>query len=151
MKGTDHFKEVIEGYLKDRSKKDLLFMRTLKKPNKNIDDCIKYILETVKKIGRSGFTDDEIYNMAVHFYDEDDIKPGDLPTGMKIVVNHAIELTEEEKADAKKKAYDQVISEEKARLRKKPGKSIKPSDDKKKDALFGAGTLFGKPDIDEEE
>ncbi|MBP9481471.1 MAG: hypothetical protein KBF15_08460, partial [Parabacteroides sp.] len=38
------------------------------KPEKNIDDCVTYILNEVKKSGCNGFADDEIYSMAVHYY-----------------------------------------------------------------------------------
>lgn len=52
--------------------------------------------------GCSGFSDDEIYSMAVHYYDEDNIEVGK-PNSCKVVVNHTIELTEEEKAEARQR------------------------------------------------
>lgn len=121
MKTTDRFKEVIQEHLNERAKKDSLFAETLKKPNKNIDDCITYILNEVKKSGCAGFADEEIFGMAVHFYDEDDLKPGKEVSG-RIVVNHSVDLTEEEKAAARQKALDEIILEEKERLKKKPSK-----------------------------
>ena len=38
------------------------------KPTKNIDNCITYILNQVKKSGCCGFSDDEIFGMALHYY-----------------------------------------------------------------------------------
>lgn len=67
MKGTEHFTRTIAEYLNQRASTDPLFAPNLMKPNKNIEDCITYILNEVKKSGCNGFDDDEIYSMAVHF------------------------------------------------------------------------------------
>ncbi len=89
MKGTDKFKEVIQAHLEQRAAQDPLFAKTYAKPNKNIDDCITYILNEVQKSGCHGFADEEIFKMAVHFYDEDDLKPGK-KISAEVVVNHSI-------------------------------------------------------------
>lgn len=68
MKGTEHFKEVIKTYLDRKAEADVLFSFRYSKPEKNIDDCIQYILNTVRKSGCSGFSDEEIYSMAIHYY-----------------------------------------------------------------------------------
>lgn len=88
MKATDQFKEVIQAHLEQRAAQDPLFAKTYAKENKNIDDCITYILESVKKSGKLGFADDEIFGMAIHYYDEDDIKVGSRPNA-KVVVNQS--------------------------------------------------------------
>lgn len=90
MEATDKFKEIIYAHLQGVAKKDSLFAETLKKTNKNIKDCITYILNTVKSSGKNGFADEEVFGMAIHYYDEDDIKPGASVKG-KIVVNHTSE------------------------------------------------------------
>lgn len=74
MKTTNHFKNTIQSYLEDRAKSDELFAASYAKPNKNIDECCNFILGEVQKSGCNGFSDDEIFGMAVHYYDEDDIK-----------------------------------------------------------------------------
>src|SRR5690606_22839656 len=94
----------------------------LKKENKNIDDCITYIFNQVQKSGFNGFTDDEIFGMAVHYYDEDDLKPGK-KIEMNVVVNHKVELSNQEIEEAKKAAIDAVIAEEKDKIRHKPKKA----------------------------
>ena len=53
---------------------DPLFAPNLQKPNKNTEECILYILSEVQRNGCNGFTDEEIYSMAVHYYDGDDIE-----------------------------------------------------------------------------
>lgn len=86
---TDPFKETILNHLQELANKDNLFAKTFSKPYKNIDDCITYILNEVKKSQREGFADDEIYNMAIHYYDEETVEIGK-PISAKVVVNHTI-------------------------------------------------------------
>ena len=110
MKGTDIFKRTIHTYLVKRAASDELFAEKYANPQKNIDDCITYILSTVQKSGCNGFADDEIYSMAVHYYDEDNIEIGK-PMNANVVVNHVVELTEEEKEQARKDAIQRVQDE----------------------------------------
>ena len=120
MKTTDTFKKTIQSYLERRSSEDSLFAVSFAKENKNIDACITYILNSVKNSGCAGFADDEIYSMAVHYYDEDDVQIGK-EINCKVVVNHnSVELSEEEKAQAKKEAIERAISDERERIMKKP-------------------------------
>jgi len=142
MKETDHFKQTIKDYLISRAKEDSLFHEKLKNPKKKLADCIQYIYNTVQKSKRQGFNDDEIYNMAVHYYDEEKIDVGKEIKG-SVVVNHQIQLTEEEITKAKKNAKDKVMSDEIARLTKKPiakkSTAIQPAD---KDKQSEPTTLF---------
>ena len=59
MKGTEHFTRTIAEYLNQRAMTDPLFAPNLMKPNKNIEECITYILNEVQKSGCNGFDDDE--------------------------------------------------------------------------------------------
>ena len=101
MKSTDNFKKVISDYLQTVGDKDPLFSETLQKENKNIDDCINYILNEVKKSGCNGFEDVEIFQMAIHYYDEDDIKPGTKVTNVRVVTNKKDPETESSLKDKK--------------------------------------------------
>ena len=74
MKSSQEFKKAIQEYLEQRAKEDGLFAVSYAKANKSIDECCNYILSTVHKSGCNGFMDAEIYGMAVHYYDEDNIK-----------------------------------------------------------------------------
>jgi hypothetical protein len=129
MKSTNDFKNVIKAHLEMRAINDPLFAETLLKPNKNIDDCISYILETVKKSGCSGFDDDEVFGMAVHYYDEDDIKTNGAVKG-SVVINYQVMLTAEEIKEAKEKAFEQVVQEEKKRLTTKKVTPVKITEEK---------------------
>ena len=116
MKGTEHFTRTIAEYLNQRASTDPLFAPNLMKPNKNIEDCITYILNEVKKSGCNGFDDDEIYSMAVHFFDEDNIDIGK-PLDCHVAVNHVVQLTDEEKAEARRQAIEQYQREQLAKMR----------------------------------
>lgn len=115
MKGTELFKAAIQNYLEYRAMTDDLFAPRYTNPAKNIDDCITYILNEVQKSGMNGFDDDEIYSMAMHYYDEDDIEIGKL-ISCKVMVNHHVELTEEEKQNARRKAIEQYQQMELSKL-----------------------------------
>lgn len=115
MKGTEQFKATIQDYLEYRAETDDLFAPRYADPNKNIDDCITYILNEVQRSGMNGFADDEIYSMAVHYYDEPDIEVGK-PADCRVVVNHMVELTEDEKREARRKALEQYQQSELQKL-----------------------------------
>lgn len=68
MKGTEHFKDVIQNYLETRASYDELFAESFRKENKNIDECITYILTEVQRMGCSDLSDEEVYSLAVHYY-----------------------------------------------------------------------------------
>ena len=124
MKGTEHFTRTIAEYLNQRAMADPLFAPNLMKPNKNIEECITYILNEVQKSGCNGFDDDDellrallekIFSMAVHYYDEDDIEVGKA-VSCQVAVNHIVELTEEEKTQARQEVIKQYQREELAKI-----------------------------------
>jgi hypothetical protein len=117
-KVTPQFKTAIQTYLEQRALNDVLFTASFHKPNKSIDNCITYILNTVQKSGCKGYADDEIYSMAVHYYDEDNIEVGK-SINCNVVVNHTVELTAEEKEEARQNAIKQVLNNEVERMTKK--------------------------------
>lgn len=90
MEVSNGFKAVIKAYLDDRASNDRLFAATYAKPNKSLDECCNYILQEVQKSGQNGFADEEIFGMAVHYYDEDDIKDVK-PVNARVVVNHHVD------------------------------------------------------------
>ena len=107
MKASNHFKNTIQAYLDQRAESDVLFSFRYSNPEKNIDDCITYILNAVHKSGCNSFADEEIYSMAVHYYDEDQIEAGK-PINGHVVVNHVVQLTDEEREEARQKAIQKA-------------------------------------------
>lgn len=124
MKATDYFKQTIQTYLEQRAESDTLFAPRYHNPRKSIDDCITYILNEVRRSGCNGFADDEIYSMALHYYDEEDIDIGK-PINCKVVVNHTIELTEEEKQQAHERALRRAEQEAYNKLTQRKGATKK--------------------------
>ncbi len=116
MKGTEQFKRTIQAFLEQRAAEDELFAVNYRNPAKNINDCITFILNYVQKSGCNGFSDDEIFGQALHFYDEADIEIGK-PIDCKVVVNHHVELTEEEKAEARQQAIKRTEDEAYAKMK----------------------------------
>lgn len=82
----------IGNYLKERAQGDEFVAATLKKENKTLKECWDYVLgEISKKMFRSGNfgcvagDDQELFDLAVHYYQEDDIKINKLPSNMTTV------------------------------------------------------------------
>ena len=148
-KATERFKETVKNYLDSLAERDEYFALSYEQPEKNLDECIEYILTTVKATGAQGFTDEEIFGMAVHYYQETD--PGKITKGIScnVVVNHAVELTEEEKAQAKQKALDEITAAEKKKIqererREKEAAKAKAEAKRKEAEEQGMISLFGE-------
>lgn len=123
---------------------------------KDITSCCNYIIATVKKTGRTGFTDPEIYGMAVHYYDEKSIAPSTAKAACKVVVNKEVKLSDEEVARireaARKEAEDRVRRDELDRIEKerkaaqekvrRAEEKRKAEQERKKEAEKQAGLLF---------
>lgn len=125
MKATEHFKQTIKAYLDERAKNDELFAVSYAKENKNMDDCVTFILNQVKRSKCMGLTDEEVYSLAVHFFDEDDIEIGN-PIACNVIVNHTVELTEEEKAQARQDALKEYQTEQLRKMQKRTNKPKTP-------------------------
>lgn len=120
QKGLNEFEKTIKAYLDKRASTDELFAKSYAKEGKSIKNCCNFINYEVKKSGRCGFADEEIFGMAVHYYDEDDL--GEIKEcNARVVVNHEIQLTEEEKQKAKERAIAKFEEEEKCRLKRAAG------------------------------
>lgn len=48
MNTTEYFKRTIQAYLEERAMEDELFAAKYDNPDKNIDDCVTYILNWVQ-------------------------------------------------------------------------------------------------------
>ena len=138
MKGTEQFKEAIKCYLDQRAKEDELFRAKYETTTRTIDDVVTVILQEVKNSGCCGFSSSEIYSMAVHAIDEPDLEIGK-PLSCNVVVNHHIELTEEEKAEQKALALKRYQEEE---LRKLQARNHKPKPAKSQEDKQHQPSLF---------
>lgn len=141
MKESNAFKEIIKAYLDKRAADDKLFAKVYAKPNKSLDDCCDFIISEVKKSGRQGFADDEIYSLAVHYYNEEKVEFG--KHQCNVVVNLSDQTKERLEKQAEEEFKQAKIDElrkkdlaEKERLKKKAEAK------KKKDESVGQLTLF---------
>ena len=116
-KGTRAFNDTIKSYLEERAENDALFAVKFANPSKSVEDCVTFIINQVQKSGCNGFEDAEIYGMAIHYYEESEIEVGALPN-CQVVVNHTVELTEEEKEQARQEAINKLRDEEMAKMRR---------------------------------
>jgi len=126
MKTSNAFKETIKIYLDKRASEDELFAVTYKKENKNLDECCNYVMKCASDGGCAGYSDEEVFGWAVHYYDEDDIK-NIKPISGKVVINKSVELTEEDKAQAKAEAMKEAIAEAKEEAKKSLSEKIELS------------------------
>lgn len=125
---TKHFQETIKAFLEAKAQNDDAFNERYRNEKKSIEECCNFILNTVQKSGCNGFTDDEIYGMALHYYDEANHDETILKAvNANVVINHQIELSEEEKKEldekAKKDYYDEQLRKQKE-LVNKPKKKV---------------------------
>ncbi len=126
----------IGNYLKKRAETDTSVKNNLNKENKSLKECWDYVLGEVAKtmyrngnFGCAAGDDEDLYALAVHYYDEDDIKIAPLPTNMKVKA----------KMDEEKKEEQAAESEPKEAPKKEKVKRISKS---KKDPVDGQISLF---------
>ena len=113
-------KDRIKEYLDKKAEIDELFAVTYAKENKSLDECYDFILSEARKQGNTVcMDDDDVFGLAVHYYDEGNIKVRPTTTSVKVATSaEKIELTEEDKAIAKERAIRQIKDEELAKLKK---------------------------------
>ena len=91
------FENAIKEYLDARAKEDVKFAEKYSNGKKSIEECCRFILGEMKKKaagGMYGATDAEVFGLAVHYYDEEDVKV-EKNVSAEVIINR--EMTEEEK------------------------------------------------------
>lgn len=106
------FKEIIQQYLENLASSDETFAAKYANENKSIDKCIKYIMNKVaemrkKNEGCLAVKDDEVFGMAVHYYDEEDIEVDE--PAVKVEVMAATPEAPKKKRTCKKKSEAQIV------------------------------------------
>ena len=84
------FEKTIEKYLQEKAANDTLFAVKFANENKNLQECCSFIVSEVRKKNEKNsrvvcMTDEEVYGLAVHYYDEDDIQISDEMEGVNVV------------------------------------------------------------------
>jgi hypothetical protein len=89
MKASEQFKTVIENFLSETAFNDTAFAANFSKESKNLESCLNYIFGEVKKTGFCAFDNQEIFDMAVKYYTDDNIMPP-AQINCKVVVNQPV-------------------------------------------------------------
>lgn len=123
MEQVKSFNNIIADYLNQRATEDPLFAPKFANPKKSVDECCRYILGEARKRGTTvAMSDAEVFGMAVHYYDEENIKIEKVSSGCSISSNQKVELTEEDKNAAREAAIKRLAEEQYRLLKKKPAK-----------------------------
>lgn len=119
------FEKAIKAFLDDKAEKDPAFAEKYGSDKKNIQDCCKFIIAEVKKSckgNEAACTDQYVYGLAMHYYDEENIKvPANAPS-CRIVVPGSAEPSGESGAGAENKSKSDAGKKE----RKQPQPSREP-------------------------
>ena len=115
------FQETIKAYLDKRAQEDALFAEHYARAGKSIEKCCNYILNQARKKGGNvvAIPDDEVYGLAVHYYDEDIPADECKPVSGARAAAPKVELTEEEKAAAKEQALEMYRNQQVAAIKQK--------------------------------
>lgn len=144
-KDSKDVKDSIKSYLDERAKMDELFAVKYANPKKNFSECLAYIMGEVIKnsstiapsVEGCMIDNDVVFGLAVHYYDEDNIKINKLPTGCRTSATSAkVELTEQDKKAAREEAIKRLADEQYALLKKKPSKAKKEVTEVQQMSLF---------------
>lgn len=108
---TKLFEQRIGEWLTQARKDDATFDKKVAESKKDVKGCCNYILSEVRKAKQCGYDDDEIYGMARHYFDEDDIKDPGKQKVQRIVVTGHVDLSDEEKAEAMEAAKKQYLAD----------------------------------------
>lgn len=115
------FMTKVKAHLEEVAKKDKQFAESLKKENKSWTECEKYILQEVQKQAKGsravGCDDDDIYNLAIHYFDEDDITVGGTKPNVKVThteekLDDFKKRTEKKRASKKSKKVEEDNTDE---------------------------------------
>ena len=116
------FEKAIKAFLDDKAEKDPAFAEKYNSEKKNIADCCKFIIAEVKKSCKgkeAACTDEYVYGLAMHYYDEENIKvPANAPS-CSVVVPGDIKLSEADRTEAREEALRRLKEQEvQAQIRK---------------------------------
>lgn len=135
---SSSFASAIKIYLDRRAAEDPQFAKSYANPKKSISECCDYIVSEVRKQNRTAMTDDEVYGLAVHYYDEAD--PGKIDKGA--ASRAAIVIPGEEKERLRAEAIDEYKRQCIEEIKNKESKLSAISANKRKEDNAELPTLF---------
>lgn len=109
------FEKAIKAFLDDKAEKDPAFAEKYNSEKKNIADCCKFIIAEVKKSCKgkeAACTDEYVYGLAMHYYDEENIKVPATAPSCSVVVPGDIKLSEADRTEAREEALRRLKEQE---------------------------------------
>ena len=136
------FENAVKAFLDEKARTDETFAEKYKSEKKNIAECCKFIIAEVKKSCKGNEaactdeTDEYVYGLAMHYYDEENIKvPANTPS-CRVVVPGDVKLTEEDikeaKAEAIRKLKEQEVQEQMRKERQRQETAEKKAEAERK-------------------
>lgn len=122
-KASNSFNQAIKAMLDKRAASDPLFEEAYKRDGKSIKECCNYIINEVQRMKVNALTDEEVLGLAVHYYDEVDIKVSEAPA-CQVVVPATPEVAEARKAELQREVEERFI-EEQIKKMQAPAKKVK--------------------------
>lgn len=126
---TNYFEQCISRWLEAEKEKDAAFAKKVAESGKNVEGCCNYILQQVKASKQCGYADEEVYGMARHYFDEDELKDPGSQGASRVVVSGHVDLSESEKAEA----MAQAVRNYEAELKKKDLEAKKKAEESEKE------------------
>ena len=140
-------RQAISMYLTAKAYNDPEFKTKFENPNKNLDECVTYITYSmyckVKQAAEEGKermavcipSDDEIFALAEHYYEDEDLKvDGKELQSVRLVSMAATTFTEAERAQQRQEAItkyqNEVIAEQKRKDDERRAKAAKAKEKK---------------------
>lgn len=126
MKSSENFIKAIRNYLNSRAENDNLFAIRYADPSKSVEECCQFILNEVKRQGVSVMTDNEVFSLAMHYFDGDvSEKEIGHPIHCDVVISKE-QLTEEDRTLLKEQAMEQFKEEQLRELRRQSQPAVQP-------------------------
>lgn len=125
----EHFEIIIKSFLEEKAKSDPHFAERLRIKTKSVNECCRYIIAEVEKKAKAerrwaACTDDEVFGLAIHYWDEDDIKVG-ITGACRVVTPRKLTADEKKEAEALRKSRTAEAGKAKAKEKKKPAAAPK--------------------------
>lgn len=99
--------EIIKAYLDKRAREDAQFAQVYANPNKSMNECYDYIVSRAYDENAVCVADEVVFGWAIHYFDEENVKINKIPG---VQVNTAVDLTDEEKKQAREEAKREYMS-----------------------------------------
>ena len=128
---TKYFEQCISRWLEAEKVKDAAFAKKVAESGKNVEGCCNYILQQVKASKQCGYADEEVYGMARHYFDEDELKDPGSQGASRVVVSGHVDLSESEKAEAMAQAVRNYEADLKKKAIEEEAKAKKAEDERK--------------------